>query len=133
MHQSPVILFDGVCNLCCGWVQFLIRQDKKALFRFASIQSEAGEKLLTSARLDSAELKTIVYLRNKEVYIESAAILEIFNDLGGMWRIVKVFKLIPKVVRDRIYRFIAQRRYRVFGKRSACLIPSVENEKRFLL
>jgi len=133
MDKPPVILFDGICNLCCGWVQFLIRRDKKALFRFASIQSEAGKRLLASAGLNPAQAETIVYVRNKEVYIESAAVLEILNDLGGMWRISKVFKLIPKVVRNKIYRFIAQRRYRVFGKRSACLTPSVENEKRFLL
>jgi len=133
MDKLPVILFDGICNLCCGWVQFLIRRDKKALFRFASIQSEAGKHLLASAGLNPAQAETIVYVRNKEVYIESTAILEILNDLGGMWRISKVFKLIPKAVRNSTYRFIARNRYRIFGTRSSCLMPAPGNEKRFLL
>lgn len=133
MDKLPVILFDGICNLCCGWVQFLIRRDKKALFRFASIQSEAGKHLLASAGLNPAQAETIVYVRNKEAYIESAAILEILNDLGGMWRISKAFKLIPKAVRNSTYRFIARNRYRIFGTRSSCLMPTPGNEKRFLL
>lgn len=133
MNQSPVILFDGVCNLCCEWTRFLIWKDKKMLFKFASIQSEAGERLLNSAGLNNKELKTIIYLKNNQVYLASAAVLEILNDLGGIWKMSNLFQLIPKAVRDRIYLFIAERRYRIFGKRSSCLLPTTENQKRFLL
>lgn len=133
MNQSPVILFDGVCNLCCEWTRFLIWKDKKMLFKFASIQSEAGERLLNSAGLNNKELKTIIYLKNNQVYLASAAVLEILNDLGGIWKMSNLFQLIPKAVRDRIYLIIAERRYRIFGKRSSCLLPTPENQKRFLL
>jgi|ERR1035437_4054377 predicted DCC family thiol-disulfide oxidoreductase YuxK len=133
MNQSPVILFDGVCNLCCEWTRFLIWKDKKMLFKFASIQSEVGERLLNSAGLNNKELKTIIYLKNNQVYLASTAVLEILTDLGGIWKMFSLFQLIPKAVRDRIYLFIAERRYRIFGKRSSCLLPTPENQKRFLL
>jgi predicted DCC family thiol-disulfide oxidoreductase YuxK len=133
MNQSPVILFDGVCNLCCEWTRFLIWKDKKMLFKFASIQSEVGERLLNSAGLNNKELKTIIYLKNNQVYLASTAVLEILTDLGGIWKMFNLFQLIPKAVRDRIYLFIAERRYRIFGKRSSCLLPTPENQKRFLL
>ncbi|HJV77954.1 MAG TPA: thiol-disulfide oxidoreductase DCC family protein [Paludibacter sp.] len=133
MHQSPVILFDGICNLCCGWVRFLIRRDKNRMFRFASIQSDAGKKLLDSAGLSHIDPETIVYLKDKQFYQESSAVLEILSDLGGIWKITTLFRLIPKAVRNGIYRFIARNRYRIFGARSSCLMPTPENAKRFLL
>lgn len=133
MHQPPVILFDGICNLCCGWVRFLIRRDKNRKFRFASIQSDAGKKLLDSAGLSHIEPETIVYLKDKQFYQESSAVLEILSDLGGMWKAAALFQLIPKAVRNGIYRFIARNRYRIFGTRSSCLMPTPENAKRFLL
>jgi len=103
------------------------------LFKFASIQSEVGERLLNSAGLNNKELKTIIYLKNNQVYLASTAVLEILTDLGGIWKMFNLFQLIPKAVRDRIYLFIAERRYRIFGKRSSCLLPTPENQKRFLL
>jgi len=103
------------------------------LFKFASIQSEVGERLLNSAGLNNKELKTIIYLKNNQVYLASTAVLEILTDLGGIWKMFSLFQLIPKAVRDRIYLFIAERRYRIFGKRSSCLLPTPENQKRFLL
>lgn len=133
MHQSPVILFDGICNLCCGWVRFLIRRDKSRKFRFASIQSDAGKKLLDSAGLNHIDPETIVYLKDKQFYQESSAVLEILSDLGGIWKAAALFQLIPKAVRNGIYRFIARNRYRIFGTRSSCLMPTPENAKRFLL
>ena len=132
MNQPPIIFFDGMCNLCCGWVQFIIRMDKKMKFKFTSMQSERGEKLLTSIGLNSTELKTIVYLRETHVFQESAAVLEILTDLGGKWKVFKIFHLFPKAALDNIYRYIAKRRYATFGKRASCLLPTPENEKRFL-
>jgi len=132
MNESPVILFDGICNLCCGWVQFLIQQDKKMKFRFSSIQSESGERLLLSVGLDNNTLKTIVYIKPNEFFIESSAVLEILRELGGVWILSGIFRLIPASIRDRFYRFISKKRYKIFGKRSSCFIPSPENNKRFL-
>ena len=132
MTQSPVILFDGVCNLCCGWVQFLIRHDKKSKFRFASIQSAIGQSMLNSVGISNKILESVVYLKGSVYFRESSAVLEILNDIGGIWKLFSVFKLIPKPIRDGIYRFIARKRNRYFGKRTTCYLPTPENQKRFL-
>ena len=132
MTQSPVILFDGICNLCCGWVQFLIRHDKKMKFRFASIQSAIGQSMLNSIGISDETMESIVYLKGTVNYRESSAVLEILNDLGGIWKLFSVFKLIPNPIRDGIYLFIARKRYRYFGKRASCYLPTHENQKRFL-
>lgn len=131
MNQPPVIIFDGICNLCCGWVRFLISRDKNARFRFASLQSQTGETLLNSFSL-SNNMKTVVYLKNNQCFQESSAILEILKDLGGIWGIFILLKLIPKSIRDGIYRLIARSRYSLFGKRATCLLPTSDNQKRFL-
>ena len=133
MNQPPVILFDGICNLCCGWVQFLIRKDKKMLFRFASIQSDSGEKLLNSSALSKGNIDSIVYLKENQCFLESSAVLEILKDLGGMWGIVSLLKLIPQSIRNEIYRFVAKRRHRFFGKRVTCFLPTSNMQKRFLV
>ena len=132
MNQFPVILFDGICNLCCGWVQFVIRRDKELKFRFASLQSESGRKLLNSIGLKTRNMESIVYLKGSKYFQESSAVLEILYELGGIWRLFVVFKLIPHSIRDSIYRAIAKRRYVFFGSRSSCYLPSSENQKRFL-
>jgi len=132
MNESPVILFDGICNLCCWWVRFLLKQDKKEKFRYASIQSVSGERLFKSAGLDNNTLKTIVYMKGNDVFIESAAVLEILKELGGLWVITGIFKQIPTSIRDNCYLFISKYRYKIFGKRSSCYIPTPENNKRFL-
>ncbi len=131
MNQS-VILFDGVCNLCNAWVQFLIRIDKHEIFQFATLQSESGQKLVSLYNIKTGQPEFVVYISNSICLIESDAILEILNDLGGFWKFFIVFKLIPKILRDRIYRFIARKRYKIFGKRASCMIPTPELKKRFL-
>ena len=138
MSQSSVILFDGVCNLCCGWIQFLIRRDKKAAFTFVSVQSDMGKTLLETTSIKAGNittsgLDTIVYIKNNQAFIESEAVLEILTNLGGIWRIFGVLRLIPRSLRDKIYRYIAAKRYSLFGKRTSCILPTPENEKRFSL
>jgi predicted DCC family thiol-disulfide oxidoreductase YuxK len=130
--NTPVILFDGICNLCCGWVRFLIRHDKQMKFRFASFQSEAGEKLIKTLGLITGNMETIIYLKENHILRYSSAVLEILKEMGGIWKILTVFKLIPTKIRDRIYQFIACKRYTFFGKRSSCLLPTPEIKKRFL-
>ncbi len=132
MTQFPIILFDGICNLCCGWIQFVIRRDKEQKFRFASLQSESGIRLLNSIGLATGSPESIVYLKGSNHFFESSAVLEILYDIGGIWRLFILFKLIPPFIRDSVYRFIANRRYFIFGSRGSCYLPSSENQKRFL-
>ncbi len=132
MNQPAVILFDGICNLCCGWVKFLIRWDKKERFMFASLQSKQAERILKTINLKQEEDESIVYIKGNLTFIESTAVLKIFSDLGGIWKLFAIFNLIPLKLRDSIYLYIARKRYNWFGKRSACLLPTAENQKRFL-
>ena len=138
MSQSSVILFDGVCNLCCGWIRFLIRRDKKAAFTFVPLQSDVGKTLLETTSIKAGSittsgLDTIVYIKNNQALIESEAVVEILTDLGGIWKIFGVLRLIPLSLRDKIYRYIASKRYSLFGKRTSCFLPTPEDEKRFSL
>ena len=102
------------------------------IFKFASLQSDTGQKLFELNGLSGNYMETVVYLRDNQVFQESSAILEILRDLGGIWKVLIIISLIPNSIRDRIYRFIAKRRYSIFGKRETCLLPTPENNKRFL-
>jgi len=138
MSQSSLILFDGVCNLCCGWIRFLIRRDKKAVFTFVPLQTDMGKRLLETVdlkaeNLTTSNINTIVYIKNNQAFIESEAVLEILTNLGGIWRIFGVLRLIPRSLRDKIYRYIASKRYSLYGKRTSCFLPTPEDEKRFSL
>jgi len=133
MNQPALILFDGTCNLCCGWIQFLIRRDPTMKFRFALLKSEVGMKLMNSVDTCNRDLDSIVYLKSNRCFQESSAVLEILHDLGGSWRVFRVLKLIPKPIRDALYRSISRRRSAFFGTRGSCYLPSTENQKRFLI
>lgn len=126
-----IILFDGVCNLCNGVVVFLIKRDKKALFRFATIQSGTGELLLERYNIKSKNT-TLYYFRDDVCFIKSTAILHILRDLGGGWRFFYSLIVIPACLRDAIYLFISRNRYRWFGKKNDCVIPTREIRNRFL-
>lgn len=132
MNQSPIIIFDGICNLCCWWVLFLIKRDTNAKFFFASLQSETGQRMLSSYGFRPSEMETVIYLKGNKCFQKSTAVLEILKDLGGIWSIFSLFKLIPKHIRDYVYQFIARKRYKFFGKRTTCLMPTSELQKRFL-
>jgi predicted DCC family thiol-disulfide oxidoreductase YuxK len=125
-----IILFDGVCNLCSASVRFVIRRDKKKKFLFASLQSEFARRKLPGNVGDS--LKTIVLLSHDKVYFRSDAALEISRELTGLWPALYFFKIIPWFIRDAVYDFISRNRYRWFGKREACWIPSPELSSRFV-
>ena len=132
MHQQAVILFDGVCNFCCAWVLFLIKRDKKESFVFASLQSEVAKQLLKPFGVSNTELNTVIYIKNNTCLQQSTAALEILTDLGGVWRLCGVFKFIPLTMRNSFYQYIAGIRYKVFGKKDRCLVPSSKIRKRFL-
>ena len=127
-QDRPVILFDGVCNLCTGSVQFVIVRDSRKQFRFASLQSPVAERLL--GRRD--DLESMVLVEDGAIYRKSTAALRIARRLDGLWPALAVFLVVPRFLRDAVYDWIGRRRYRMFGKRAACWVPSPELAERFL-
>ena len=127
-EDRPVILFDGVCNLCTGSVRFVIERDSRRQFRFASLQSAAAERLLGSRD----QLESMVLVAGGKVYRKSTAALLIARRLDGLWPLLAAFLVIPKFLRDAVYDWIGSRRYRMFGKRDVCWTPKPELAERFL-
>lgn len=130
--SHPVILFDGVCNFCNFWVKAILRLDRRAVFRFASLQSEAAQSLLGGIDTQRPLPDSILLLEQGRIYSRSTAVLRILNRLGGPWKIAYALIFIPRPVRDAVYGWIAANRYRIFGKRDACMIPTEDVKKRFL-
>lgn len=131
-HKPILILFDGVCNLCNGAVQFIIKRDSKAKFRFASLQSAFGKSQLAKFKLDPDSLHTMVLIEEGQAFERSDAVLRIAKRLDGAWKIFSAFKIIPKFLRDAFYTLISSSRYRIFGKQDSCMIPSPELKYRFI-
>lgn len=131
-NNTQIILFDGVCNLCNGFVQFLIKRDKKARFKFASLQSESGQSLLLKFNLPPDDFHSFIYIKGDSHYTKSTAALNVLKDMGGPWKLFYVFILTPKFIRDFIYSSIAKSRYKLFGKRETCMVPTPDIKKRFL-
>ena len=132
MEEHPIILFDGVCNFCNGAISFVLKQDKKGVFLFAPLQSEAGQKLLQQYKLPTKEFDSFVLIDNGQVYTKSAASLRVMNKLPWYWKETQVLKIIPATFRDAIYDFIARNRYKWFGKKKQCMVPTPEIRSRFL-
>lgn len=132
--MAPVILFDGVCNLCNGFVQFIIRHDAAGQFRFAALQSVAGQELLRKHQLPMpAKPDSVVLLAEGQAYTHSAAALGILARLGGRWAaLARVGRWFPRSLRDAVYRLIARNRYRWFGRQESCWRPTPELQSRFL-
>jgi predicted DCC family thiol-disulfide oxidoreductase YuxK len=130
--DNPVLLFDGVCNLCNGVVQFVIRNDHKKQIRFASLQSGIGIQLQEQFGHNVGNLETVVLIINNRMFTESSAILRILRILGLPWSLMYGCMIIPKVLRDMVYRFIAKNRYKWFGKQESCMIPTPELRSLFL-
>jgi len=130
--QNPVVIFDGVCNLCNGAVNFIINRDPSARFQFASIQSSTAKKLLTTLELSSDNLDSIILIENNKPYIKSTAALRICKKLGALWPLLYIFILVPRPIRDYFYDIVAKNRYGWFGKREKCMVPNTKIESRFL-
>jgi predicted DCC family thiol-disulfide oxidoreductase YuxK len=126
-----IILFDGVCNFCDSSVQFIIKRDPKGYYKFAPLQGETGRKLLKEFDL-SEKLESIVYIEDDRFYKKSAAALNICKNLKGAWRLFVLFRILPTPFRDYFYDVIAKNRYKWFGKKDSCMIPSPEIRSRFL-
>ncbi|MEO8172773.1 MAG: thiol-disulfide oxidoreductase DCC family protein [Sediminibacterium sp.] len=129
---NPIIFFDGVCNLCTGVVQFVIRHDPKRRFRFASLQSEIGQQLLKQNDLPSAEFGSFILFENGKVYTKSTAALTVAKNLNGLLPIWYVNIIFPKFIRDGVYNLVARNRYKWFGKKEECWIPTPELNELFI-
>ncbi|MBM3427589.1 MAG: thiol-disulfide oxidoreductase DCC family protein [Bacteroidetes bacterium] len=126
-----VVLYDGVCHLCNGAVQFIIRHDKKNKFVFTSLQSEVAQKRLREIHFKNS-LNTIVLLKGTTHFEKSDAVLEIVKNLSGAWPLLYALKIVPRFLRDALYSIIARNRYRWFGKSEVCIVPSQEISHLFL-
>jgi len=132
MEKQTIILFDGVCNLCNGAVQFVIKRDKKKYFSFASLQSSEGRKLLEQYDLPLTDFNSFILIEHRQVYSGSNGILRVAKKLNGFWPLLYAFIIVPKFIRDRIYKWVAKNRYKWFGKKDTCMIPTPELRARFL-
>jgi len=130
--KQPLILFDGVCNLCNSSVLFIIKRDSNSIFRFASLQSDLGKSLLQEFDLPVTELNSVILIQKNKVYQKSNAALEIARHLSGLWPMFYSFMIIPAFVRNSVYTWIANNRYKWFGKKDACMIPTAELKSRFI-
>lgn len=129
-HQ--VILFDGVCNFCNFWIDFVIKGDKKDLFRFAALQSETGEKYLKQFGLSNTDFDTFILIDQEEYFTKSTAALKITKELKSWLKFFYPLIFLPQFLRDFIYDLVAKSRYKIFGKRDVCRIPTEEEKKKFI-
>ncbi|MBS1593752.1 MAG: thiol-disulfide oxidoreductase DCC family protein [Bacteroidetes bacterium] len=127
-----LVLFDGVCNLCNASVQFVIRHDPDGRFRFAALQSDVGQEVQQRYGLSGTTFDSFIYLRAGLLYQRSTAALHLMRDLGGAWALLYGFIIVPRPLRDAVYDLVARYRYRWFGRRESCMVPTAELRGRFL-
>ena len=132
MQNHHIILFDGVCNFCNYWVNFIIDRDKDDIFKFAALQSEAGQRLLNNFNLKAEDFNTFILIEGEIYFTKSTAALMIARKLNFPFKVLYYFIFIPKFLRDLIYSLIATNRYKFFGKRDICRIPSENEKEKFL-
>jgi len=132
-QNKKIILFDGVCNLCNGAVQFIIKHDKKDIFRFVALQSDLGIEICNYIGVDQTKIDSIIlYNPGVAYYYKSSAVLEIGEDLGGIYSFASILKIFPEKLRNYIYDYIAKNRYKWYGKKESCIIPTPELKAKFL-
>lgn len=129
---APVLLFDGVCNLCNASVQWVLKRDKKGQFRFAALQSDTGRQLLEQIGFSNEKIETVVLVDGDRFFVRSDAVLEMAKRLGGIWSLAGIFRIIPRSIRDRVYSWVARNRYHWFGERAQCMLPRPEWKGRFI-
>lgn len=131
--SSPIVIFDGTCMLCSSWVAFVLRHGARGRFRFGTTQSHAGRMLLSANGVDADNPSTFLFLEAGRTYTEADAVIRMFGTFGGVWRAAVLARIVPKPMRDAVYRWVARNRYRWFGRREACFVPSAADRDRFLL
>jgi predicted DCC family thiol-disulfide oxidoreductase YuxK len=129
---NPIIIFDGVCVMCSAWARFILRQDRSGRYRLLPAQSELGTALYRHYGLDPVNYETNVLIENGMAYFKSTGTIRMFVSLGLPWSLMAVFRVIPEGIRDQAYEFIARNRYRWFGRRESCFIPTESEKARFL-
>jgi predicted DCC family thiol-disulfide oxidoreductase YuxK len=129
---GAVIVFDGVCALCNGWVRFLLRVDRTGRYRFAAMQGTQGSALLRAHGLDPQDPASFLLLDAQGAWTDTDAILRVLAGLGGLWRLSGALRVLPRAWRDAAYRVLARNRYRWFGRHHACPLPAPEQAARFL-
>ena len=127
-----MLLFEGVCNLCNASVQWILKRDRKGVFKFAALQSDTGQMLLRQFGFSEKNFDTVVLVTDGRIFTRSDAALEIVQRIGGVWSLLAVFKIIPRSIRDTIYDWVARNRYRWFGKKEECMLPRPEWRERFV-
>ncbi len=132
LKEERVILFDGVCNLCDGVVQFIIAKDKNNKFKFTSLQSSTGQSLLAKLNLPTDSYTSIVLIVGDRYFLKSTAVLRVLKELGGFWKLLYIGSIFPRPVRDFFYDLVAKTRYKLFGKREHCKIPTNDIQHKFL-
>jgi predicted DCC family thiol-disulfide oxidoreductase YuxK len=128
---KPIVFYDGVCILCNGFVQFIVNADQKGKINFATLQSATAQKMI-DGNYTQNELDTVVLLKDAQVYTKSTAVIEILKSLGGLYAMSGLLYIFPLSLRDFIYDIVASNRYKWFGKKETCLLPSLEQRKRFI-
>lgn len=132
MTNDSIILFDGVCNLCNGFVQFIIARDNRNVFTFGSLQSAQGRHMLAPFNCEREKLSTVFLIQNGTLYSQSTALLRILKELDGFWGLMYGFIIVPPFFRDAVYAVLAKYRYNLFGKRESCMVPTPELKNRFI-
>ena len=132
MDNHKIVLFDGVCNFCNSSVNFIIDHDKHNKFKFAALQSEAGQELLKKFNLPTEDFDTFILVDGDKYYKRSSAALHMVKDFPGLWKLLYVFIIVPPFIRDIFYNIIANNRYKWFGKRNECRMPTPELREKFL-
>ena len=131
--DKKIVLFDGVCNMCDSLVQYVIRRDTKDVFRFVQLQSETGMKILQHIGVDREKMDSIIlYEPGIAYYYKSAAVFEIAKALGGIASLLSVFKIVPTSIRNPVYDYVARNRYKWYGRKDSCIIPTKEMLSKFL-
>ena len=128
-----IILFDGFCNFCNFWMNFIIDRDAKSIFKFASLQSESGAKLTEKYSMKAKDIDSVILIIDDKYFVKSEATLRIAKELTSFWKLFYYLKVIPLPVRDFIYDLIAKNRYAIFGKRDTCRVPTEEEKGRFII
>ena len=131
-EEHKILLFDGVCNLCNGSINFVIKHDNKDVFRFTALQEEPGKSLLKQYKIDPKEIDSIVLIENGKAYVKSTAALRAARHLNGGCPLLYGFIIIPAIIRNFVYDFIAKNRYKWYGKKDSCMIPTPTLKSKFL-
>jgi predicted DCC family thiol-disulfide oxidoreductase YuxK len=130
--NQTVLLFDGVCNLCNGFVNFVIKRNRDGNIKFSSLQSPFGQKVSELYQLPKKDFETLVFLDNGNCFLRSTAVLKLAQKLGGFWKFFYIFIVIPTPIRDFVYNRVSKNRYKIFGKKETCMVPNKNLEARFI-